>query len=100
VTIGVKQAVEAATAYAKDLFEPEITGIRLEELEHANEDGASVWRVTLSFYLPAQVITALERLVAQVAPTEGTRVERVYKTFVVDDLDGSVRSMRIRQIET
>jgi hypothetical protein len=104
VAIDVKQAVESAVKYANTLYAPDILGVRLEEVERTDERGTDVWQVTLSFYVPAvaHLQTPMERLMAQasILTDGGIRMSHVFKVFVVDALDGSVRAMRMRQLTT
>jgi hypothetical protein len=102
MAIEVKQAVEEAVKYANELYAPDVVGVRLEEVERAEEGGIDVWRITLSFYVPAveHLSTPMDRLLAQasIISSGGIKMSHQFKIFVVDARDGTVRAMRIRQV--
>ena len=100
VPIDVKQAVAAATNHARSLYEPDVAGIRLEEVERADEGGVDVWRVTLSFYVPdVAPASPMDSLLQSASLTlnRPPKVSHLFKVFVVGVPDGNVRAMRIRE---
>lgn len=90
----VKEAVRTAANYLAELFaEEDISDIRLEEVE-LSED-VQTWNVTLSFLRKAKVAGPLvDALSAGLA----SQVERIYKVLTVRADDGSVTSVKIRQL--
>lgn len=83
----VKQAVKVAADYLQNLYPDAPRGtVRLEEVEY----GPEAWLITLSFLDKADSV--FEGLA-----TGGLR--RHYKVFTVDDEDGKVLAMKIRQLE-
>ena len=98
MAIDVTAAVQAAAKHATNLYEGKAHGIQLEECEQVNEGTGNIWRITLSFYLPAQVVTPYERLMSQAQLlTQGEKLTQHYKVFDVDG-DGRVLAMKIRQL--
>ena len=82
----VKDVAENAAAYLKKFF-PKAERIQLEEIEISDDD--KFWNITLSY---------------DDQPTEPGGfifggISRFYKIFKVDAKDGSVRSMKIRNIK-
>jgi uncharacterized protein YdeI (YjbR/CyaY-like superfamily) len=89
----VKQAIETAKTYVKDIYaDEEVTNLGLEEIEHAQQAGN--WVVTLGFSRPwntprTRAQEVLENLGA-VSP-----LKRSYKVITIAD-DGTVLSMKNR----
>ena len=89
--IDVKQAVQSAEAYARELYRgDELRHLRLEEVERS-DDGRS-WYVTLGWVEPAVSSNAL------VIGGGFQKLPRVYKVFEVDAETGVVQSMKIRDV--
>jgi len=92
--IDVKQAVAAAEEFARQLFsDQELRHLRVEEIELSDDRG--MWNVTLGWLEPAirekgSVLSSFEPSI-HVLP-------RVYKLFSVDAENGSVQSMKIREV--
>ena len=80
-SVGMKGAVQAAIAFAKDFF-PEAKGIRLEEVEPRSGG----WSVVISFTTgePGTLAVAL-----------GQGVPRIYKTITVASEGGRVQSLKV-----
>ena len=94
--IDVKQAVQAATQYARDLFaDQELRHLRVEEVE-LTED-RSIWNITLGWVEPA--IRTRPSLVPSYADGGVVKLPRVYKVFDVDAESGEVRAMKIREVD-
>jgi len=92
--IDVKEAVRTAAKYLADLFAEEgISDIRLEEVE-LSED-VQTWNVTLSFLRKAGVQTPLAE---QLSVALGPQRDRDFKVLTVRADDGSVTSVKIRQL--
>lgn len=95
--IGVKEAVQKALVYLRDLYflsDTPLPNLRLEEVE-LSEDGAQ-WLVTYGF-------TASEQDVEQNSIFSGlggttTRTKRDYKVIAVDARTGEALSMKIREL--
>lgn len=89
--VGVKEAVQAAIVYLKDLpISEDLSDLRLEEVEQSDDE--KYWLITLGFYVPA---TAGNGPIGEFLP----RHIRKYKLFKVDAKTGKVRSMKIRTVE-
>jgi len=88
--IPVKEAVKAAMQFLAETFEGEtLANPRLEEIE-PSDDGA-YWYITVSFFR--------DNPRAAFAATMGVRLEgREFKTVTVDANNGTVKSMKIRQL--
>jgi len=82
--------VDAAKAFALEMYGGGITDIRLEEI-YLDSDDETDWKVTLSWIEPKTVQGKL----AAVLTKEG---QREYKVFDISRSDGKVRSMRIRKV--
>jgi hypothetical protein len=78
VSVTAKQAAVKATEYLKEFVDAQ--DVRIEEVELSVSEG--VWVITLGYLLRDPFISG----------------ERSYKTFEISDRDGSVVSMRIRQM--
>lgn len=95
--ISVKQAAQAAEAFAKNLYpEGELQLLRLEEAELADDESA--WRITLGWMEPAVGYAAKTAAELFVRAGNTEKLPRVYKTFLVDRESGEVKSMRIRNV--
>jgi hypothetical protein len=98
-TIDVKQAVQSATGYFSKLMT--VHDVRLEEVEISEDE--RFWHVTLSGLVPAPKTLSPGLIETQAAASSLAALfnvdhERVYKLFSVDSVDGSIRSMKIRQL--
>lgn len=76
----VKDAVQIATKYLKDLY-PDIRGLQLEEIE--TDDSGEHFLVTMSFVEPETLSVLLSR---------------GYKQLKIRKADGEVLSMKIRTL--
>ncbi len=91
--IDVKQAVQFAANYVKELYEPQqLNDMRLEETERA-EDGAH-WLITLSFERSTKRRKSKLSEIVNQPPT------RDYKILKINATSGEVQSMKIRSTET
>lgn len=89
--IGPKEAAQIAGIYFRDLYQGErFTNVLLEEIEI--DDASDDWLVTLGFDMD-------ERRDAPGVLEKPVR-RRHYKIFRIDGETGSVRSMKIRIIDT
>jgi hypothetical protein len=80
----VQEAVSAAASYLKSLY-PNVEGMLLEEVEITDDD--RYWLVTLSFVAQSQ---------SMVFPSMSGRK---YKIVKLDRATGTVRSVKIRELE-
>jgi hypothetical protein len=88
--IPVKEAVKVAMQFLAETFEGEtLLQPRLEEIEPS--DDGTYWYVTVSFFrgLPPAAFADY---------VSGTSEGREYKTITVDANNGTVRSVKIRQL--
>lgn len=81
-----KEAVAAAVAYAAELYGESVVDIRLEEVDKAG----SRWKITLSW------LRATSPTGSKLAPILMTQKPRSVRVFTVDDTDGEVLSMVMR----
>jgi hypothetical protein len=83
----VKDAVRAAKDWVLDVMKDETpVNLGLEEVEF--DDEAKLWKITLGFSRPWNATrSALSSLTGEVPQ------RRAYRTFLVNDRDGSVRGM-------
>ncbi len=93
--IDVKQAVQKAIAYIRELYQGEaLPNLRLEEVEFSESDDR--WHVTVGYTVTEQgeqsnaLITALGG--------SATRSWREYKIIEIDAYTGAARSMKIRKL--
>jgi hypothetical protein len=92
--LDVKQVVESAAQFVKDMYLSEgIADLRLEEVERLNEKNQ--WAVTLSFARPSKHPLAQAHQVLA-----GNPMLRDYKTLTVDGVTGAIESMKIRELES
>ena len=90
--VDIKDAVQAAKVFAANVLEPPRNSrFLLEEVQLENLEGREVWRITLSH--PKPVLTPTE-LMADLTDSRA----RDYKTFAVDAENGTVISMKIREL--
>ena len=88
--ISVREAVQTAMQFVVEMFSQEnLMGLRLEEVEFS-EDG-KWWSVTLSFVRG----TTSEAIASALS---GDAAGREYKEVLVSADDGTVRSVKIRQL--
>lgn len=92
--IGIKEATRAAEAFAKELLDGDLVGLRLEEVELADDEAS--WRITLGWVDPLVLKDPIKRWAN--ALSDYRNLPRVYKTFVVDSDSGKVRAMKIRDV--
>jgi hypothetical protein len=93
--VSVKQAFLSAAEFAASVLEPErLNGLKLEEVETGEVNGADVWLITLSVARPNGYLTPLSQALGL---PENAR-DREYKTFAVRKDTGEVLSMKIREI--
>lgn len=84
--VEVKEAVQNALEYAKEIYQPsQIQGIAVEEIEFSQRRG--VWLITLGWHDPARNITTIQQAMSG---------SRIYKVFIVDNDTGKVIKMEIR----
>lgn len=90
--IEVREAVEAAKEFAREVFEYEdLKYLRLEEIELSRDE--EYWEVTLGWVTPEDA----RRSTSGIALVKGaTELPRTYKTFHVNAETGEVESMKIR----
>lgn len=90
MSIGVKEAVKAASEELKNLYDSvSVSDILLEEVERS-EDG-KFWLITLGFSRP---VTSTENPLAQY----GRDYKREFQVFRVDASTSEVESMKIRAV--
>ena len=90
----VKDAVTAAIAYVKELYEGvSLRDLLLEEIEYNN--ASDKWLVTIGFSLPE----TKEVSSPVIFPTKTSReLSRRYKTVIIDAISGTPDSMKIRNV--
>jgi len=90
----VKNAVSAAIAYVKELYEGvALRDLLLEEIEYSN--ASDKWLVTIGFSLPE----TKEVSSPVIFPVKTSReLSRRYKTVVIDAVSGTPDSMKIRDV--
>jgi hypothetical protein len=92
--VSVKEAVAAAIAYVKELYEGvSLRDLLLEEIEYSN--ASDKWLVTVGFSLPEtkEVSTSV------IFPSKTSReLSRRYKTVIIDAISGTPDSMKIRNV--
>ena len=95
-TMGIKEAVASAVAFAQQSLGPDRTaGIRLEEIESSVVGGEEVWLITLSnIQAPSPNPGFYSSRFA--ALTVGADTTRDYKVYAVSKETGVVLSMKIR----
>lgn len=94
--IDVKQAVKAATTFARELFDgDELRHLRVEEVELS--DDQKLWNITLGWVEPA-VRAKVSPLIPAYGQDDIQKLPRVYKVFDVDAESGAVHSMKIRDV--
>jgi hypothetical protein len=91
--IGVKQAVQAAQDWVRQLYSDfALQHLRLEEVELSEDERH--WNITLGWIEPAVPENAFAATLSS-----GARVlPRVYKALEVDVESGAVKSMKIREV--
>jgi hypothetical protein len=89
--VDVKQAVQSAESYARELFgDADLRHLRLEEV--ALSDDGQRWNVTLGWVEPAVVQPGI------VLNGSVQKLPRIYKLFEVDAESGQVSAMKIRDV--
>ena len=88
----VKQVVRIAVEFVKEMYEGEaIADVRLEEVERPENENR--WMVTLSFTRPRPHPLDLPQILLA-----GVNLPRDYKTLTISGVDGTVESMKIREM--
>ena len=92
--VPVKEAVAAAIAYVKELYEGvNLRDLLLEEIEYSN--ASDKWLVTIGFSLPE----TKEVSSSVIFPSKTSReLSRRYKTVIIDAFSGTPDSMKIRNV--
>lgn len=92
--VSVKEAVAAAIAYVKELYEGvSLRDLLLEEIEYSN--ASDKWLVTIGFSLPE----TKEVSSSVIFPSKTSReLSRRYKTVIIDAISGAPDSMKIRNV--
>jgi len=92
--VSVKEAVAAAIAYVKELYEGvSLRDLLLEEIEYSN--ASDKWLVTIGFSLPE----TKEVSSSVIFPSKTSReLSRRYKTVIIDAISGTPDSMKIRNV--
>lgn len=90
------EAVAVAKAYLAETFEAEgISRLALEEIDFDPDEGT--WNITLGFLREAEQGLAVPPFLRSLAMHEGA-VPRIYRVVKVRDADGSVASIKIREL--
>ena len=92
--VPVKEAVAAAIAYVKELYEGvSLRDLLLEEIEYSN--ASDKWLVTIGFSLPE----TKEVSSSVIFPSKTSReLSRRYKTVIIDAFSGTPDSMKIKNV--
>jgi hypothetical protein len=91
----IKEATQNAMAFALDALGPErAQGMRLEEVESAEEGDEHVWYITLSMLEPEVPAGSAASLSSILSPL----LKREYKRFTIRKNTGEVTAMRIREL--
>jgi hypothetical protein len=94
--IDVRQAAAKAIEYMTYLIK-DASDVTLEEVEPSEDD--RFWNITLSALVPAPVEPPNPQLnISPLGSLFKPRTHRVYKILQVNAENGSVRSMKIRQL--
>jgi hypothetical protein len=98
--ISVRDAVDAALRYVKDLYGPAVKDTLLEEVEAT--DDKRYWLVTVGFNVrETEPATPLQQVMAEargVPVRESKRLTRKYKTIRIDAQSGAVESMKVKEL--
>jgi hypothetical protein len=93
--IDLKQAVQAATTFARDLFvDEDLRHLRVEEVELSPDQ--RLWNITLGWVEPA--VRAKPSLIPDYDEVGLQKLPRVYKVFNVDVESGAVQAMKMREV--
>ena len=84
--IDVKEAAKSAIKYFTDIYGENIRGIAVEEVEMSDDE--HYWYITIG-YIDESKSTGFLQPFAQ---------NRAYKIFEIDANDGTVKSMKIRDV--
>lgn len=91
----VKEAVNLAKEYTKDLFASEqISNLGLEEVEF--DDHSMIWNVTIGFSRPWDTPINTFAVIAQ----QISSPKRSYKVVRIDDASGKVVSVKNRETKS
>lgn len=92
--VDIREAAQAAEAFAREALDGELVGLRLEEVELSEDE--RTWRITLGWVDPL-VLKDTAKVMAGIL-TGFRNLPRVYKLFMVDADTGRVRAMKIREV--
>jgi hypothetical protein len=82
--LAIQEAAERAVAFAREIYGADaIKELRIDEVERDKD----TWQITLSWSTPG--VTALGLMFSN----------RTYKQFVVNSVNGEVKSMHIRKVD-
>jgi len=97
--VQLKQAVANAIDFASGVLGDRARAVQLEEVESVDNNGASVWLITLSMINQEPSLTQDASLAAALNATYEAlqRRRRDYKTFTVRKETGEVTAMKIRE---
>lgn len=86
--IGIKEAVNVAKDFVKNVFETDLPELSLEEVQRSDDD--KFWLITVGFTRERNGLPQLAKVV--------NPYERVYKTIKINAENGEAISMNIREI--
>ena len=93
----VKEAAKIAKEYVLDVFGEEINGgVSLEEIDFTDERLRQIWKITVSFSRQWAAPSALQTMAAAVG---GVPVKPTYKVVNIDNITGSVVSVKHRSLD-
>ena len=99
--VPLKQAVANAIEFAAGVLENRAQDVQLEEVESVDNNGASVWLITLSMidYPRTDALGSALRPATTAGPVLDAyrHRRRDYKTFTVRKDTGEVTAMKIRE---
>jgi hypothetical protein len=97
--ITVKEAVSHAKESLINLYEDDpAKELALEEIELIKEGDRDLWAVTLGFHRPKRVTEIAGGAFRMPSLTPPQIEHRVYKTVIIDALDGAFVRMDMRQV--
>ncbi len=95
--IEVKQAVQVALDFVKDLYEKEnLENFHLEEVELSEDE--QYWLITVGFNIGIGHIQTHAKTIFNLGDTTVTRPERAYKVVKIDSEKGKALSLKIKKI--
>jgi hypothetical protein len=92
--IDVKQAVQAARDYARDVFGE--VGATIEEIERESYKKREVWKITLGF--PSKGYSAGRNALDLSSRFALSFPNKDYKSFLIDAQTGEPLAMKIREL--